>query len=137
MQGFSLLFDIASFRQHDMSTYGTDVCELLFDGLQQISFTGTVTMWAWDSFEDDLYSIAVQLQGTRITDHQLQSIFEKLKTHIVGKGPILEEPFRKRSRDTCRGTVRLANGVVSAVVEYKDSWFAGEASARLSQGTKC
>lgn len=135
MQGFSLLCDIESFRQHGICAYGAEFCELLFDGLQQIRFSGTVTMWAFESFEDDLYFIAVQLEGTQITDHQLGSIFEKYARHIIGKGLAFEKPFRKRSRETCRGTVRLANGLVTGILEDKDSWFTGEACDRLSQAS--
>lgn len=130
MQGFSLLFDVAAFRQQGIDAYGATVCQMLFDGLERVSFSGTVTMWTTNFTEDDQYLVLVQLKGSFMSEHDLQGIFSQPGCRILGT-VAFDEHFRKGSPETCRGTVQLEKGLVTAIVRKKDFWFTGEALGRL------
>lgn len=134
-QSASIAFDLVYFRQHSISYYGEAVCEDLFAGLATISFTGSVSYWAFDNFENDFYHVSLEIEGQpSLTEGDLNGLFQQYHEAFMGTSGVKNSKLTLRNSKTFRGTVVMTNGRVHKIKKEVDSWFIAAARDRINSG---
>jgi hypothetical protein len=135
-QHASISFDLPYFRQHNISYYGEAVSEEFFKGLTKLSFSGIISLWAYDDFENDFYRVGFEVEGKKpLVKEDFYLLFHQYQEAIWGAPYVENSPMdTKRSDPTFRGTVLITDGQVQKIKKEVDSWFIAAARDRINSG---